>query len=202
MLRPEPVAAGRLVERDQQRGAVVALDDPRGDDPDHSRVPVLGPRARTRSAVLRLELGDLGLGLPQDPLLDRAALGVELVELAGDRPRPDADPSVSSSSRPASARRSRPAALIRGASRKPTVPASSAPGRPWRPPSAPAAPAWSVIASARRPSRTRRRFSPRSGTRSATVASATSSRSSSAVGAPSACASLYATPAPHRSGHG
>ena len=33
--------AGVPVERHQHRGAVVALDDPRGDDPDHPRMPVL-----------------------------------------------------------------------------------------------------------------------------------------------------------------
>ena len=37
---PRPAAALAL-ERHQHRGAVVAFDDPRGDDPDHARVPVL-----------------------------------------------------------------------------------------------------------------------------------------------------------------
>ena len=65
-----------------------------------------------------------------------------------------------------------------------------------------------VPASARSPSRTSRRFSPTSGTTSATVASATRSRSSSAArgscpAAPSsACASLNATAVAHSSGHG
>ena len=56
----------------------------------------------------------------------------------------------------------------------------------------------------RRPARTSRRFSPRSGTQSATVASATSSRSSvrSVSSARSARASMWATPAPQSSGHG
>ena len=97
--------------------------------------------------------------------------------------------SVSISSSPASARYRRPAALIRGASAKPSVVLGDAlrvdagdphqrpqagRGVPRRAPAGPAAPA--------------SRFSPTSGTRSATVASATrsSSRSSSAGSRPAA----------------
>ena len=63
-----------------------------------------------------------------DPLLDRPALGVDARRARPRSRRRALGSSVSSSSRPASARRSRPAALIRGASRKPSVPASSALG--------------------------------------------------------------------------
>ena len=45
--RPEPAALLAL-ERDQDRRAVVALGDPRGDDADHARVPALARPARAR----------------------------------------------------------------------------------------------------------------------------------------------------------
>ena len=76
--RPRPQLA---VERDQNRGTVVVLGDPRGDDPHHPRVPVV---ARQHVGASRSELAHLRLGLPQDPLLDRAALGVDHVELGRD----------------------------------------------------------------------------------------------------------------------
>ena len=41
MLRPEPRPPPSLVEGDHDRGPVVALDQPRGDDPDHAGVPAL-----------------------------------------------------------------------------------------------------------------------------------------------------------------
>ena len=84
---------------------------------------------------------------------------------------------ISSSSRPASARSRRPAALIRGASRKPTARASMRAGSARETFMSARRPGRFVVASARRPARTRRRFSPRSGTQSAIVASATRSRS-------------------------
>ena len=46
--RPEPVPVV-AVEGDQHRRAVVALGDPRGDDADHARVPVLARPARRRA---------------------------------------------------------------------------------------------------------------------------------------------------------
>ena len=119
--RPEPVPS-LAVERDQDRRPVVALGDARGDDPDHARVPALARRARRRGRVA--ELAHLRLGLEEDPLLDVAPLGVGGVELLRDRAA-RALSSVSSSSSPASARCRRPAALMRGASRKPTRAASS-----------------------------------------------------------------------------
>ena len=87
---------------------------------------------------------------------------------------------MSTSSSPASARYRRPAALMRGARRKPIARASSAPGSTLATRSSARIPGLRDVASACRPSRTRRRFSSRSGTQSATVASATRSRSSSA----------------------
>src|SRR5439155_1455996 len=103
---------------------------------------------------------------------------------------------------------SRPAAFSRGASWTPSACSVTAPG------SSPAtlisahSPTSSVLPSARSPSRTSRRFSPFSGTTSATVASATRSRSrsASAGSAPatvtSASVSFWTTPAAHRSGNG
>ncbi len=83
--RPRPGRGVLRVERDQDGRAVVALGDPRGDDPDDARVPVVGAQDVGRPLA---ELGDLALGLPADPLLDRAALDVGGVELGGDLPRP------------------------------------------------------------------------------------------------------------------
>ena len=164
------------------RRAVVALGDARGDDPDHARVPVLARRARTRCARPRSR--DLGLGLEQDPRLDRAPLGVGVVELVGDL-APRARRRRSAAARaPASARRRRPAALMRGASRKPIACASRPPGSVLATRISARRPGLAVAASARSPARTSRRFSPRSGTTSATVASATRSRSSSAPAGP------------------
>ena len=125
--RPEPVRPPRRRARSGPRAGGGARRSARR----RSR-PLRGatPRrpARRRSAAPRaLGAPDLGLGLPQDPLLDGAALGVDGVELGGDLPA-RAGSSQSSSSSPASARLRRPAALIRGARRKPSVEASSALG--------------------------------------------------------------------------
>ena len=115
---------------------------------------------------------------------------------------------VRRSSRAASARWSRPAALIRGDSRNPSVCASIAPGSTRATLMRARRPALRVRESCRSPSRTSRRFSPTSGTTSATVASATRSRSSSsgAGSAParrkSASASFIATPLAHSSAQG
>jgi hypothetical protein len=67
------------VEGDQHRRAVVALGQPRGDDPDDARVPIL---AREHVGRPLAGLGDLRLGGEQDARLDVAALGVGHVELA------------------------------------------------------------------------------------------------------------------------
>ena len=50
--RPEPFHESPRA-RDQHDRAVEALDEPRGDDPDHSLVPVLARRARSRGAGAR-----------------------------------------------------------------------------------------------------------------------------------------------------
>ena len=75
--------------RDQDDGAVVALDQPRGDDPDHALVPVLAGDdvAAAAAAGLRPRL-DRGARLAQDALLDRLALAVQLLELERDPARP------------------------------------------------------------------------------------------------------------------
>ena len=152
------------------------------------------------------------------------AAGLELVERrrAGSRPRrsgargsappggsraPRARPSsvVRSSSSASPGWHRRPAALMRGASRKPT---SDAPIRARSTRAAAMSarrPGRVVRASRRRPARTSPRFSSTSGTTSAIVASATRSRcSSSAAGsrpawAKSAWASLKTTPVPDSS---
>ena len=84
--RDRAARAGALlaVQRDQHRGAVVALGDPRRDDPDHARVPALG---RQHVGVGRRVLGHQRLGLEADPRLHVAALGVHAVELLRDRLR-------------------------------------------------------------------------------------------------------------------
>ncbi len=111
--------------------------------------------------------------------------------------------SVSSSSSAASARPMRPAALMRGPSRKPSDCSDSSPGSTAAIAISERSPGLSVRARARSPSRTIRLFSPRSGTRSHTVASAARSRSSSAVAGSwpadsrSACDSFSTTPAAH-----
>jgi hypothetical protein len=77
------------------------------------------------------QLADLRLGLEQDPRLGVAALRVRRVELGGDRLGPRRVLGEDEL-QPASARYSRPAALIRGARRKPIARASIAPGPPGR----------------------------------------------------------------------
>ena len=88
--------------------------------------------------------------------------------------------SVRSSSRAASARCMRPAALMRGPRRNPSECSESSPGATAPTSIRARRPGLRVRPSATTPSRTMRRFSPRSGTRSQTVASAASSMSSSA----------------------
>ena len=79
--RAARAAALLTVERDQDRGPVVALGDPRGDDPDHAGMPALGGEHERAAFGM---LGDERLGLEADPGLDVAALGVDAVELLGD----------------------------------------------------------------------------------------------------------------------
>ena len=169
-----PVA---LRPRDQHDGSVEALDEPRRDDPDHALVPVLAPEHVAAPAAPRLG--------PRLDLGDAPPGGSGSRPPAGRGSAPRARPracsasfasSVSSSSSAASGRPSRPAALIRGARRKPTAPASTAAGSTrafrisaWRP-------GRCVRASARSPAIASERFSSSSGTTSAIVASATRSR--------------------------
>ena len=79
-------AAGRArpqipVESDHHRGAMVALDHPRGHDPHHPGMPFLA--GQDVAAALAL-LGHLRLGFPHDALLDRPPLGVDALELRRD----------------------------------------------------------------------------------------------------------------------
>ncbi len=75
------LGASRARQRHEYRRPVVALDDPRGHDPDHPGVPALGSQ---HVGVALPQLGHLGLGLPGRPFFDGPALGVQPVELAGD----------------------------------------------------------------------------------------------------------------------
>ena len=61
---------------------MVALGDPRRDDPDHAGMPALG---REDERVALGMVGDQRLGLEPDPRLDVAPLGVHRVQLRGDR---------------------------------------------------------------------------------------------------------------------
>src|SRR6185312_13454491 len=78
---PLPVA---VRARDEDDGAVIALDEPRGDDADHALVPVgpgygVGPAG----ALLGRPRLDLGHGLAEDPAFDGLALAVQLFERVG-----------------------------------------------------------------------------------------------------------------------
>ena len=94
--------------------------------------PRASPRRRRRSRGGRARASGhasiCGARLAQDAVLDRLALAVQLLELGGDALRGSSSSSVSSSSSAAVGRPSRPAALIRGASRKPTAPSSTTAG--------------------------------------------------------------------------
>ena len=119
--RPEPVPWSPSSATSTPGG--VALGDARGDDPDHAGVPVLGgehvgrrlPRLRATcaSASQRMRCSTC------------AALGVERGRARRRSAPRAAASSVSSSSSAASARCRRPAALSRGARRKPTARAST-----------------------------------------------------------------------------
>jgi hypothetical protein len=79
-----PPRAGPLValERQHHARAMVALGDPRGDDPDDPGMPALAGQHVGR---LLAQLAHLRLGVEEDPRLGMAALGVGPVELVGDR---------------------------------------------------------------------------------------------------------------------
>ncbi|MEZ5122289.1 MAG: hypothetical protein R2736_12050 [Solirubrobacterales bacterium] len=186
------------VDRDHHRGPVVALDEPRGDDPRHPRMPALrGDDVREPARLLT----HLRLGLVQHPLLDLAALVVDAIELLGDRLRAIGvggedelearvgalEPAGGVDAR-GEAERDRPGVEPR------SVAAGDGHQR--------AQAGSSGRAQRLQASRTRRRFSPRSATGRRRPSRARRGRSSAAVAAPSASASLCATPAAHRSGHG
>ena len=70
-------------------GPVVALDHPRGDDPDHPRMPALAGEHQAGGARRVAEGARAGaLGARQDLELDLATLAVDPVELGGDLRRP------------------------------------------------------------------------------------------------------------------
>ena len=74
--------------RDEDDRAVVALDEPRGDDADHALVPVgPGHGVGAASALLGRPRLDLGHGLAEDAALDGLALAVQLLERVGEPAR-------------------------------------------------------------------------------------------------------------------
>ena len=201
-------AAGALpllvAARDQDDRPVVALDEPRGDDADHALVPALARDdvAAAAPAALgpRLDLRDR---LAQDALLDRLALAVQAFELLGELLRlavvlgqeqrerglrtAQAAGRVDARREPEADRRLRRRAAG-------STPATRISAR---------RPGFCVWASRRSPSSASARFSSTSGTTSATVASATTSRCRSQNGCSSpssACASFHTTPVPQRPG--
>ena len=198
MLRPEPVPE-LAVERDQDRRAVVALDDPRGHDPDHAGVPAVGgqhvraalahlarpgPRAShrircstaRRSVLTASSSAAISCGTLRVVGQQQLEPGVGAAQPAGGvdpRRQPEAEREVSSAL--GSARETRISARRPGLA----VPAS-APARRAR-----AGGSRRAAASGRRPSPAPRARGPRR-----------------RCGAPSASASLCATAVPHRSAHG
>ena len=181
MLRPDPRPPPVGVERDQDHGPPVALGQPRGDDPDDARVPALagdapapaprGPRRAARAAPPRPPASTSRLGV--------AALAVGAVELGGDLGRAvvvvaqhQLDAGVGAVEAPGGVDPRREAerevSLVEPRRLDPGG------GHQRAQPGPPRAPRLG-----RGPRRTRARFSPVSGTRSATVASATRSRSRS-----------------------
>ena len=82
---PRTPAVALGVEPDQHRRAPVALDDPRGDDPDHAGVPPLtGEHQPGGVAELRRQLAAGALRRVDDVPLDRPPLVVRALELGGD----------------------------------------------------------------------------------------------------------------------
>ena len=78
MLRPDP-RRGAVLERDHHAGPAPALDQPRGHDPHHSRVPALPGHHHGRAGGL----GGAGrLGGERDARLGLTAVAVEQIEFA------------------------------------------------------------------------------------------------------------------------
>ena len=71
-------------QRDEDRGAVMALGDSRSDDADDARMPALTGEHVGSGRTAR---GDLRLSLEADPRLDVAAFRVEVIELVGQHSR-------------------------------------------------------------------------------------------------------------------
>ncbi len=68
--------------RDQDDRPVEALDEPRGDDPDHALVPALVGEHVATPSLLRLgPCVDLRERVAQDPVFDSLPLAVQLLEL-------------------------------------------------------------------------------------------------------------------------
>ena len=179
---PSPSSASPPPPAIEHDGPVEALDEPRRDDADHALVPVLAPD--DVAAPLRRSLRP-GLDRPTSP---RAGCGPRPPDARGSAPRAgrrarraSSASSVRISSSATSGRPSRPAALIRGASRKPTCArvdggGIDAGGPHQRLQARPSACARAPAARRSRASGSRRA----SGTTSAIVASATRSRCASA----------------------
>ena len=173
-----PIPSSRPGLRDQDDGPAEALDETGGDDPDHALVPVLVPEDVAAAATLRL-------GHRLDTLRDASrGSGPRPPGARGSAPRarrragaPRSASSVRTSSSATSGRPRRPAALIRGASRKPMAPASTAAGSTRALLHQRLQARTSREASVWRPAAASARFSSRSGTTSAIVARATRSRS-------------------------
>ena len=83
MLRPEPLPLS--IQSDHHHRPATALDQARGDDPDHARVPALPGKHVCRPLA---KLRHLRFGLEADALLDLSWLVVGAVELASDLLRP------------------------------------------------------------------------------------------------------------------
>ncbi len=172
MLRPEPRPPP--LERHHETGAVIALREPRGDDSRHPRDA--SPRRRGRRRTPRparhssfSAANRMRVSTSRRSWFRRSSSSATSAARASSL--------VMRSSSAASARRRRPAAFIRGPSRKPTARSSTSPGSSAAMRISARSPGRSVRASACSPSRASRRFSPRSGTRSHTVARPTRSRS-------------------------
>ena len=199
-----PGPLGLVVALAEQDGrAVEAVGHPRRDDADDALVP-LGrrehQRRRQRSGTMASAASSIAASI-----VWRSRLSSLSLSASGSAASRSALPS-SSSAMDASSRR--PAALSLGPRRKPTVPASAAPGRPPATSSSAASPGRGALRSRPRPIVVSTRFSSTRGTTSAMVPTATRSvygrRASgrSTSGSPgssrSACASLKATPTPAR----
>ena len=169
-----------LLVGEDESGAAGAFDDAGGEDAEHAAMPVgmVEDEALGRVGSSVIEQGE-------EMLLDGVegfALGgatslVKVVELGGEFRCARSGERVRKSSMTSSAISMRPAALMRGPSRKPTSEADGerSSGREATCMRA-RRPGWTGLASSRRPRAAMVRFSPRRGTESAMVAMATSFR--------------------------